>query len=113
MAGPGQPKIWEGPNNFDFKRATAFCLGHRLLKHKTTKYARNFERSMAPFPPLTTPMVGDKPDEILTNNPVSSFPNPIQLFEAGHAPTSSDLWIRFTEVRDRSRFLQKNIRNWT
>jgi len=29
-------KIWGGLKYFDFKRATVFCLGHRLSKHKTT-----------------------------------------------------------------------------
>jgi len=27
---------------FDFKRATAFCVGHRFSKHKTERYARIF-----------------------------------------------------------------------
>jgi len=30
--------------NFDFKRATVFSLGHRLLKHEMTRYARNLGR---------------------------------------------------------------------
>ena len=32
----------------EFKRATVFGLGHRILKHKTTRYVRNLE-GMAPF----------------------------------------------------------------
>ena len=32
----------EGGKSFDFQRATVFCMGHRLSKHKTTRYARNF-----------------------------------------------------------------------
>jgi len=35
-----QPKIFSGAKYFDFKRATVFCLGHRLSKHKMT-YAKN------------------------------------------------------------------------
>ena len=30
-----------GANILTFKRATAFCMGHRFSKHKTTRYARN------------------------------------------------------------------------
>jgi len=40
-----QPKIFApkflGAKSFDYKRATAFCLGHRLSKYKMTRYARN------------------------------------------------------------------------
>jgi len=36
-----QPKIL-GANYFEFKRTKAFCSGHRLSKHKITRYARNF-----------------------------------------------------------------------
>jgi len=32
---------WGGANILTFKRATAFCMGHRFSKHKTTRYARN------------------------------------------------------------------------
>jgi len=49
-----QPKtfFWE-TKSFDRKQATVVCLGHRLSKHKMTKYARNLEGVMAPLPPLT------------------------------------------------------------
>jgi len=30
-----------GGGDFDFRRATVFCLGHRLPKHKITRYAKN------------------------------------------------------------------------
>ena len=26
---------------FDFRRATVFCLGYRISKHKMTRYAKN------------------------------------------------------------------------
>jgi len=35
------PKILGGAKYFDFKRAIIFGVGHHLLKHKTTRYARN------------------------------------------------------------------------
>jgi len=28
---------------FDFRLATVFCLGYRLLKNKLTRYFKNFE----------------------------------------------------------------------
>jgi len=37
------------------QRATAFCLGYRLSKHKMTRYARNFG-AWPPWTPLATPM---------------------------------------------------------
>jgi len=42
-----------GAKYFDFKRATVFCLGHRLSEHKTTRYARNWGEawSLQPLPP--------------------------------------------------------------
>jgi len=40
-SGVADPKVWEERNIFDFKWATVFGLGHRLSKHKTTRYARN------------------------------------------------------------------------
>jgi len=43
------PRFWG--EYFDFRRATVFCVGHRLTKHKTTRYARNFG-GMAPLPPI-------------------------------------------------------------
>ena len=46
-----QTKILRGAKYFDFKRATAFNLGHSLSKHKTTRYARKFWGNMASFPP--------------------------------------------------------------
>jgi len=46
----------QGAKYFDFKQAKLFDLGHRLSKHNTTKYARNFG-AMALLPPLVTPMV--------------------------------------------------------
>jgi len=32
-----------GGKYFDFERATVFSSGHRLSKHKMTRYARNLE----------------------------------------------------------------------
>ena len=32
----------------DFRRATVFCLGYRLSKHKITRYAKNFGEAWAP-----------------------------------------------------------------
>ena len=46
-SGVASPKIFEGAKKFgvtkifDFRRATAVCLGYRLSKHKTTRYAKN------------------------------------------------------------------------
>jgi len=37
-----------GRKPFDFKRATVFCLGHRLSKNKMTRHARNLG---GPWPP--------------------------------------------------------------
>jgi len=34
--------IFLGGKYFYFKRAKVFCLGHRLAKHKTTRYVRVF-----------------------------------------------------------------------
>ena len=39
----------------DFKRASVFCLGHRLSKHKMTRYARNFFGSHGPLGPYGCP----------------------------------------------------------
>jgi len=39
----------------DFKRATVFCLGYRLSKHKTTRYVRNLGVH-SPLLPLATRM---------------------------------------------------------
>jgi len=50
------PKIWLGPNIFDFKRATVFGLGHRLSKHKTARYAKHFGGYSSFGPPLATTM---------------------------------------------------------
>jgi len=47
-----QPKTLGG-SYFEFKRATVFCLGHRVSKHKTTRYAKNL-KSPWPLYPLTT-----------------------------------------------------------
>jgi len=46
-------KTWLRPwaKYFDFKRATVFSLSHRLSKHKTTRYARNFGVSRPLWPP--------------------------------------------------------------
>jgi len=43
-----------GVKYFDFKRTTVFGFGHRLSKHKTTRYARNLG-GMVIFTPLATP----------------------------------------------------------
>ena len=40
ISGVASTKFWAS-KDFDFKWATAFCLGHRLLKHKTTRYSRS------------------------------------------------------------------------
>jgi len=36
-----RPKFLGEVKYFDCKRATVFCLGHRLTKHKTKRYAGN------------------------------------------------------------------------
>jgi len=36
-----QPKVLLGAKSFDLKRATVFCVGYRLSKHKMTRYAKN------------------------------------------------------------------------
>jgi len=46
-----------GASYFDFKRATAFCLGQRLSKHKTARYTRNL-RENGPFAPSGYTYVG-------------------------------------------------------
>jgi len=46
-----QTKSWGVAKFFGFKRATVFCLGHRLTKHKTTRYAGNL---WGAWPPLAT-----------------------------------------------------------
>ena len=49
-----QPKtFFGGTTSFDLKRTTVVCLGHRLSKHKMTKYARNLVGAVAPWPSLT------------------------------------------------------------
>jgi len=55
-SGVAIPNIW-GPKYFDFERATLFCLGHRLLKRKTTRNAKIFLGSWPPWAPLATPML--------------------------------------------------------
>jgi len=40
-----------GGKYFDLKRAMIFDLGHRLSKHKTTRYARNSGGVLAPLAP--------------------------------------------------------------
>jgi len=47
-----------GNKYFDCKRATVFCLGHRLTKHKTTRYARICLRGHDPLALPVTLMVG-------------------------------------------------------
>ena len=47
----GQPKIW-GDKYFD---RTVFCLGHRLSKHKMSRYAGNLDEN-GPLVPLATLM---------------------------------------------------------
>jgi len=42
MNAVAQPKKFEGTKSFDFRWATVFCWEHRLSKHKTTSYAKNF-----------------------------------------------------------------------
>ena len=37
---------------FDFMRATIFCLGYRLSKHKMTRNAKNFGR-LGPLGPAS------------------------------------------------------------
>jgi len=32
---------WKGAKTFDFRRATVFCLGYRLSKHKMIRYSIN------------------------------------------------------------------------
>jgi len=56
VAGVGQPKFWEGAKYFDFKWATVFCLGHRLSKHKMTRYTRNLGDMATLPPPMATTM---------------------------------------------------------
>jgi len=54
VAQPAQNFV--GAKYFEFKRATGFGLGHRVSKHKATRYARNLGgRSL--WPPQATPMV--------------------------------------------------------
>jgi len=36
-----QPKSFGRGKSFDFRRATVFSLGHRLSKHKRTRYLSN------------------------------------------------------------------------
>jgi len=50
------PQIFLRGKYFDFKRATVFCLGHRLSKHKTTRYARHFG-GITVLHPLATHMM--------------------------------------------------------
>jgi len=45
-----------GGQNVDFRRATVFCLGYRLLKPKMTTYAKNLG-SHGPLP--TSMMLGE------------------------------------------------------
>ena len=44
--------VFVGTTSFDLKRTTVVCLGHRLSKHKMTKYARNLVGAVAPWPPM-------------------------------------------------------------
>jgi len=46
------PEFWEGPYIFDYQRATVFGMGHSLLKHKRTRYAKNLAVGMTPLVPL-------------------------------------------------------------
>jgi len=66
--------IFGGPNTL-FKRATVFCSGHCLSKHKMIKYARNWE-GVASMPPLSAPMVARKKEKeriVLSPLDVQSF----------------------------------------
>jgi len=44
-----QPKSLGRGKSFDFKRATVFCLGHPLSKHKMTKCARHLGGHVSPW----------------------------------------------------------------
>ena len=51
-----QPKNLGGAKMCDFRRITLFCLENRLSKHKMTIFSKTLGGTMAPFPPLATPM---------------------------------------------------------
>jgi len=44
-----QHKFVLGQEMFDFRRATVFCLGYRLSKHKTIRYYKNFGGNCLPW----------------------------------------------------------------
>jgi len=46
-----------GGKYVDFERATVFCLGHHLTKHKTTSSGRNFGEHGPLGSPLAKPML--------------------------------------------------------
>ena len=56
------PNFFRGAKYFDFKRATVFCSGHCLSKHKMTRYAKNLG-GIASLAPLSTPMVARKKEK--------------------------------------------------
>ena len=43
---------------YDFRRITLFYLERRLSKHKMTIFSKHLWETMAPLPPLATPMPG-------------------------------------------------------
>jgi len=47
-----KPNFFEGGKYFDFKRATVFCSGPCLSKHKMTKYATNLAGHSFLSPPV-------------------------------------------------------------
>jgi len=68
-----------GGQNVDFRRATVFCLGYRLLKPKMTTYAKNLG-SHGPLP--TSMMLGEAVKDKLSlvplyNDAVSSWINDV------------------------------------
>jgi len=50
-SGVASPIFWRGNKYYDFKRAKIFCLGQRLTKHKTTRYATNLVETIGPLAP--------------------------------------------------------------
>jgi len=48
MVQPAQ--IFLGAKSFDFKRATVYCLGYRLSKHKMTRCAINLREAWPQWP---------------------------------------------------------------
>jgi len=56
FGGLGSPKFFGraenmGAKNSDFRRATVFCLGYRLTKHKITRYSENLKGDGPLVPP--------------------------------------------------------------